>query len=140
MQLGKRFMLLILTYTAIQLLPRLTVWSFSSSCTLRKIPQFHLISGCESFVGRYSFRIVSGKSPKTMQKIRLSTKFSHQKIRWNYGIFCSGSKFEIHLALLKFNNNSLWNTKKCTNSTIIKRSSRIMWKTNIKTDNQIEQQ
>ena len=38
------------------------------------------------FVERYGFRIVSGESPETMQKLCLSKKFSHQEIRWNYGI------------------------------------------------------
>ena len=35
---------------------------------------------------RHSFRIVSGDSPKTLQKLCLSIKFIHQEIRWNYGI------------------------------------------------------
>ena len=52
--------------------------------TLRKIPSFYLISWCRNFVERHSFRIVS---PKTMRKLCLSTKFPHQKIRWNYGLF-----------------------------------------------------
>ena len=47
---------------------------------LRKIPQFHLIYWCENFVGRHSFRIVSGDSPETMRKLCLPTKFSHQEI------------------------------------------------------------
>ena len=34
---------------------------------------------------------VSGESPETMRKLCLSTKFAHQEIRWNYGIFCSGN-------------------------------------------------
>ena len=57
--------------------------------TLRKIPWFHLISWCGNFVERNSFRIVSGDSPETMWKLCLSTKFSHQEIRWNYGILRS---------------------------------------------------
>ena len=60
--------------------------------TLRKIPWFHLISWCEKFMERHSFRIISGDSPKTMRKLCLSTKFPHQEIRWNYGILCSGNE------------------------------------------------
>ena len=56
--------------------------------SMRKIPQFHLISTCGNFVERHSFRIVSGESPETLRKLCLSTKFQHQEIRWNYGIFC----------------------------------------------------
>ena len=40
-------------------------------------------------VERYSFRIVSGEPPETLQKLCLSTKFPHKKIRWNYGILRS---------------------------------------------------
>ena len=50
-----------------------------------------------NFVERHSFRIVLGKSPKTVQKLCLSTKFVYQEISWNYGIFCSAwtiNKFE----------------------------------------------
>ena len=42
-----------------------------------------------NFVESHSFRIVSGNSTETMRKVCLSTKFPHQEIRWNYGIFCS---------------------------------------------------
>ena len=28
-------------------------------------------------------------SPETIRKMCLSTKFPHQEIRWNYGVFCS---------------------------------------------------
>ena len=48
---------------------------------------FHLISWCENFVETHSYRIVSEDSPETMRKLCLSTKFSHQEIRWNYGTF-----------------------------------------------------
>ena len=41
---------------------------------------------------RRSFRIVSGESHKTVRKLCLSTKFPHQEIRWNCGIFCSVGK------------------------------------------------
>ena len=33
--------------------------------------------------------------PETVRKLSLSTKFSHQDIRWNYGIFHSGSQLHI---------------------------------------------
>ena len=61
--------------------------------TLRKIPQFQLISWCGNFAERHSFHIVSGDSLKTMRKLCLSAKFSHQKIRLNYGIFRNGRCF-----------------------------------------------
>ena len=51
--------------------------------SLRKIPWFHLISWCGNFAARHSFRIVSEDLPETMRKLYLSTKFPHQKIRWN---------------------------------------------------------
>ena len=41
---------------------------------------------------RDSFRRVLGKSPETMWKLCLSTKFLHQEIRWNYGIWRSDIK------------------------------------------------
>ena len=40
----------------------------------------HLISLCGNFVERHSFSIVSGKSPETMRKLCLPTKFPHQEI------------------------------------------------------------
>ena len=49
--------------------------------TLRKIPKFHLISWCENFVERHSFRIVSGEMPETMRKLCLSAKLTHQQVR-----------------------------------------------------------
>ena len=58
---------------------------------LRKISLFHLISWCGNFAGRYIFRIVSGGSPETIQKLCLSTKFPYQEIRWNYGILRSAT-------------------------------------------------
>ena len=56
---------------------------------LSNILKFHLISWCGNFVKRHSFRRVLGDSPEIMRKLCLSTKFPHQKIRWNYGILCS---------------------------------------------------
>ena len=57
--------------------------------SLQKIPEFHLIFLCGNFVERHIFRIVSGKSLKTMWTLCLSTKFPLQEIKWNYGIFLS---------------------------------------------------
>ena len=57
--------------------------------SLRKIPQFHLISWSVNFAERHSFRRVSDESPKTLRKLCLSAKFTDQQIRWNYGIFRS---------------------------------------------------
>ena len=48
---------------------------------LCKLPYFHVIFWCGSFVERRSFRIASGESPKPMQKLCLSTKFPHQEVR-----------------------------------------------------------
>ena len=62
--------------------------------SLRKIPYFHLISWCGSFVERHSFRIDSGESPETVRKLCLSTKCPQQEIRWNYGILRSGWKIQ----------------------------------------------
>ena len=64
---------------------RTTYWRLS----LRKIPKFRLISWCINFEERHSFRIVSGDSPEAMRKLRLSSKFPHQEIRWNFGILRS---------------------------------------------------
>ena len=63
---------------------------YHSIFTLRKIPQFHLNSWCGNYVKRHSFCIVSGDWSETTQKLCLSTKFSHQEIRWNYGNLRSG--------------------------------------------------
>ena len=38
--------------------------------------------------------VISLEASFSIQKVCLSTKFSHQEIRWNYGIFYSGSYFE----------------------------------------------
>ena len=54
---------------------------------------------CINFVEMHSFRKVSSDLPKTMRKLCLFTKFSHQKIRWNYGILRSENcnrKMELH--------------------------------------------
>ena len=48
--------------------------------TLRKIPQFHLIFWYGNFVERHIFRIILGKSPETMWKLCLFTKFTYKKI------------------------------------------------------------
>ena len=57
---------------------------------------------CGNFVERHSFRIVSGKSPKAMRKLCLSTEFQHQEIRWNYGILRSASKWTF------FHKSKIW--------------------------------
>ena len=46
---------------------------------------FHLISWCENFVESHSLR---RETPKTLQKLNVSTKFPHQEISWNFGISC----------------------------------------------------
>ena len=69
---------------------------------LRKKLQFHLMSWCGNFVKRHSFRIVLGNSPKTKQKLCLSTKFSNQEIRWNQGIFCSDGLHDKWTQFFKF--------------------------------------
>ena len=62
---------------------------FLAHLTLHKISEFHLTFWCGNFVERHSFRIVSDETPETMRKLCLSTKFPHQKIRWNYSILPS---------------------------------------------------
>ena len=70
------------------------IWTFSeASCqkancatirSLRKIPEFYLISRCVNFVERNNFPIVFGKSPETPWKLCFSTKSPHQEL------LCSG--------------------------------------------------
>ena len=65
--------------------------------TLQKIPYFHLISWCGNFMERHSFCIVSGDSPKTMQKLCLATKFPHQelgKITVSFAVLIQGIEIE----------------------------------------------
>ena len=59
---------------------------FSSHGTAKNT-EFHLISWCENFVERHSFRIVSGESPENVRQLCLFTEFPHQDDMWNYGIF-----------------------------------------------------
>ena len=70
-----------------------TLWNFDLS--LRKIQWFHLISWWLNFAERQHFRIVSGNLFETMQKLCLSTKCPHQKIRSNYSISSSASRCTI---------------------------------------------
>ena len=42
------------------------------------------------FCGKAQFPHSFGELPETMRKLYLSTKFPHQEITWNYGIFRSG--------------------------------------------------
>ena len=52
---------------------------------------------CRNFVERHSFRRVSSKSPETLQKLHVPTKFPHQKISLNFGILRSEmSYFMVH--------------------------------------------
>ena len=51
----------------------------------------------------------SRDSPETMRKLGLSTKFSHQEIRWNCGICCSNS----HLMSYPLLHVTLFNAKNC---------------------------
>ena len=53
------------------------------SFSVRKIPKFHLISWCRSFVEMRSFRRVTGDLLKLSGNLFVSTKFPHQGIRWN---------------------------------------------------------
>ena len=66
-------------------------YSKGSKLPLRTIPSFYLFSWCLNFVQRHSFHTVLVESPKTMRKLPLSTKCSHQEIRRNYVILRSVS-------------------------------------------------
>ena len=71
----------------------------------------NIISWCGNFVERNNFRIISGESPETTQKLFLSSKFPHQEIRWNYGIFCSAQIRKFFYIILFVNWNifeNLW--------------------------------
>ena len=65
---------------------------------------------------RHSFHMVSCELPKTMRKLCLFTKFPHQEIRWNHGIFHSEQFFETpldrwsmsHVQRTFLNNNDLY--------------------------------
>ena len=50
-----------------------------------------MISWCENFVETHSFCRVSDETSETLKKQCISTKFPHQGIGWNFGIFCSGT-------------------------------------------------
>ena len=62
---------------------------FNSIVPGRKIPYFHQTSCCGNFVEMHDFHRVSDKSPETLWKLCISTKFLYQEARWNYGILCS---------------------------------------------------
>ena len=70
--------------------PNFLVWKF---CGKAQFPH--------SF-GRYSFHIVSGESPKTMWKLFLSSKFPHQEITRNYGIFRGDVLLNVSFLILKW--------------------------------------
>ena len=57
--------------------------------SLHKKLYFHLIFWCGSFVETHSSCRVSEESSETLWKLCLFTKFAHQEIRWNCGIFHS---------------------------------------------------
>ena len=57
--------------------------------TAKNISNFTLFPGVEILWKGTTFCIVSAESPETRQKLHLSTKVPHQKIRRNYGIFHS---------------------------------------------------
>ena len=59
------------------------VWKFCGKA------QFRHSFGLWKFCGKTQIRLISSDSPKTMQKLCLSTTFLHENIRWNYGIFRS---------------------------------------------------
>ena len=75
-----------------QIRKKLRIWSYLLKKSLMEnfifCAVFTLISWCGNFVEKQSFRMISD-SPKIMSKLCLSTKFPHQDIRWNYGIFRS---------------------------------------------------
>ena len=74
---------------------RATVRSFYIS--LHKILKFHLNSFCRNIGENHSFHKVSGELPETLRKLRLSTKFPHQEIRWNFCSLCSICFKEVEL-------------------------------------------
>ena len=49
--------------------------------TLHKIPKFNLISWCGNFVEMHNVRRVTGDLPDILEKLCISLKFPHQKIR-----------------------------------------------------------
>ena len=55
-------------------------------CFYIKYCDFTCFSGVEIFVETHIFFGVSGESPETLRKLCVSAKFSHQEIRWNFGI------------------------------------------------------
>ena len=59
------------------------------------------------FCGKARFPIILSDLPKTVRKFCLSTKFLHQEITWNYGIFCSVNITSSIIRLLFFGYLSL---------------------------------
>ena len=51
------------------------------------------MSWCGNILGAHSFCRVSGGSPETLLELCVFTKSPHQEDRWNYGNFCSDSRF-----------------------------------------------
>ena len=80
---ASRIKLTLETYTH-GLVVRMEGFLSTSDFSLHKIPKFHLIFWCGSFVETHSFCRLAAESPKPMQKLCVFTKCSHQKIRRNY--------------------------------------------------------
>ena len=52
--------------------------------------------GCSIFWSVVNIKPISKlKKPNTLGKLCLSTKFSHQEIRWGYGIFCTETNISL---------------------------------------------
>ena len=83
------------------------------------------------FCGKAQFPIVSDESPKAMRKLCLSTKFPHQKIRWNYVIFslCHEGQYSIDENSLADRITDVWQLwrehSKFTNNSV----NMLYWKT-----------
>ena len=54
-----------------------------------EVTAWNTVISISSLVWRFCRNIVSGESPKTLQKLCVSTKFPHQEIRWSFGILRS---------------------------------------------------
>ena len=55
------------------------------------MPKIHLISCCGNFLWQRKVTVNESELPETLRKLCAFTKFSHQEIKWNYGILCSES-------------------------------------------------
>ena len=107
------------TYSSfkIEIAPNFTAWKvyIFGVFPLRKILKFHLIFWCGRFVG---------KSPKTLPKLCVSTKFSHQGIRWIsvfYAVFLV--RLFLHSDWIQIFTVNLHIQSKCLNISIAPRLS-----------------